>query len=228
MWIKDRTPSVQCPTSNVYAMGRRALAVGCGALLLFFLLPACRSNYLNENDRLRARVMELETQAADLKARTEAAEKRLEVEVQKQSAGQAELPEGVAPPHTSRIEIIKPSRGADTDGDGQDDAVRIYLATYDQRNRFLQTLATATATIAAVPAGKEAVTVATKEIDAKEFDTAYRAGGDAHYTLEIPITNPIPQGVDQLTVTLKLTDLLTGATHETQKIVNFATGGGDK
>ena len=166
--------------------------------------------------------MELEAQITDLKARTEAAEKRLEVEAQKHSAGEPQLPDGVPLLHTSRIEIVKPSRGADTDRDGKDDAVRIYLATYDQRNRFLQTLASVRVTIAAVPAGKEAVTVATHEFDARAFDAAYRSGGDAHYTLEVPIAESVPEDVDKLTVTVQLTDLLTGATHETQKVVNFS------
>jgi hypothetical protein len=191
-------------------------------MVVLCLLPACRSNYLNENDRLRARVLELESQVARLHERTEAAEKRLEVEVRKQSAGQPELPQGVAPPHTSRIEIIKPSRGADTDRDGKEDAVRIYLATYDQHNRLLPTLATAKVTVAAARAGMEAVTVATREFDAKEFDAAYRSGSGMHYTLVVPITGQIPQGVDKLAVTVELTDLLTGAVHEAQKIVNFS------
>src|ERR1051325_824420 len=76
-----------------------------------------------ENDRLRARVSELETQIADLKHRTEGAEKGVEIEKQRASAGKPTLPEGVFAPQTSRIEITGPSRGVDTDSDGRDDAV---------------------------------------------------------------------------------------------------------
>lgn len=220
--MKQGASKVQGPRSNAEVSRRWTLNVGRWILIFTALAsPACNRNYLNENDKLRAEVMELQTQAAQLKERAEAAEKRLEIAERDQPGGAA-LPEGVHAPATSRIAIVKPSRGCDTDNDGADDAVRVYLATYDQRGRFLPTIAAAQVTVAAVPAGRDAVTVATKEFDAKSFDDSYRAGMGQHYTLVIPLTNPVPPRIDKLTVTVELTDLLTGATHEAQKIVNFS------
>ena len=167
--------------------------------------------------------MELEAQVAQLEERAAAAQKALQIATRKPSGDAPALPEGFSPPITSRVEITRPSRGADTDGDGADDAVRIYLETYDQRSRFVQTMATAKVTIAAVPAGEPAVTLATKQFDVSAFDASYRTGfGGSHYTLLVPLTQAVPQGIDKLTVTVELTDLVRGAAHEAQEIVNVS------
>lgn len=193
------------------------------SLLLCLFAAGCQSgprNYTNENDRLREEAMKLRQKIEHLTQRADAAEKQLEIEKSGGAAGP--LPRGVQKPVTTRVEIVKPSRGIDTDKNGSDDAVRLYLETYDYHDRFLPTVGKLQVSVAAIPAGGQALTVGLMEFDAKAFDEAYRSGlAGTHYTLVVPLTAPVPQGVETLTVTVKLTDLLTGATLDAAKIVNF-------
>lgn len=176
-------------------------------------------NFDNENDRLRKEVLDLKSQIQTLESRAAAAERQLEIE--KQARPGPALPEGINRPVVTRVSIARPSRGVDEDKNGHDEVVRLYLETYDARGRFLTTHATVKVTAAAVAAGQPAVTVATKEFDATTFDQSYRSGlAGTHYTLLVPLTAPVPKGVEQLTVSIELTDLLTGAVHKAEKIVN--------
>ncbi len=188
---------------------------------MIFLSGCGAKNFENENDRLRREVLDLKSQIGTLSNRAAAAEKQLEIEKQAKAGQAPVLPQGVHRPVVSRIEIVKPSRGVDENKDGHDDAVRVYLETWDSRGRFLPALATVKVTVCAVAAGLPAVTVATGEFDAKAFDESYRSGiGGTHYTLRVPLTSPIPKGIGQVTVSIELTDLTTGASHKAEKIVN--------
>ena len=172
----------------------------------------------SDYDEMRAKIVKLEPALEAANRRADAAERALQQHLE--SKLPAPLPEGVLPPLLSGVELVSQSRGIDTDKDGRDDAARLYLNTFDQHSRFTQATATVGVTLTAANAGQEAVTLATKRFDAKEFFESYRSGfGGTHYTLVVPFEKPPPQGVAQITVTLELTDLLTGATHKTEKIV---------
>ncbi|MEX2673624.1 MAG: hypothetical protein WD294_16110 [Phycisphaeraceae bacterium] len=197
-------------------------------LLLFALLTSslvgCMRgprNFENENDRLRRVNLELRDTVAELQQRTTSLERALEIERNRPDA--ANLPEGVQPPMVTGIQLGRFSGGIDTDGDGTDDAVRLYLNTLDARNRFLPAVGTAQVTVAAVPPGEEAVTVATAEFDADEFEQAYRSGiAGTHYTLVVPVTQSVPENVERVTVRVRFNDLLTGAQHETETTVRWS------
>lgn len=198
--------------------------VSVAALGLFLVVSGCGPrNFENENDTLRARVAELEPALAEAEKRAAAAEKALAAEIEKQRAELPPLPEGVLPSLLAGVEFVSYTRGIDTDKDGRDDAARLYVNTYDTRDRFTQVAATAKVTLSATRAGESAVTLTTKEFDCREFDATYRTGfTGTHYTLIVPFQTPPPAGVTEITVSLELTDLLTGATHKTEKLIPVA------
>jgi len=190
-------------------------ALGCGAT---------GGKVAQENDRLRAENLQLTQQVEALQQRVAA--QTTEIELLKQQAaeraGVEPLPEGLRSPVCTSIEIDGTSGGVDTNEDGVDDAVRLYLRTLDARRRFVQTIARVKVTIAATPPGGEAVTLATETIDAPALDAAYRAGlGGTHYTLIVPVTTAPPDAVSQVSVSIQLDDLVTGATHTTQKLLRW-------
>ncbi len=190
-------------------------------LLCAFCLPACGpGNYLNDNDRLRAEYLDLTAKVEKLDAELASTRKALEVEQQRTPP---KLPAGVLRPVTAAVEIGSFSGGIDTNSDGIDNALRIYVKTCDAQNNFLPTVGSAKITAAYIPAGKPAVTVATADIDAQAFQAAYRGGvAGTHYTFVIPVTTAIPADVKELIVSVAVTDLVTGGKFETQKSVRWA------
>lgn len=180
-------------------------------------------NFANENDRLRRVNAELRDEVQRLSTRVET----LQEEVQRyRRAEQAELPEGVEPPQFRRVEIGGYSGGVSVGGgvggDG-DNAVRLYLRTLDAEGRFVPTAARAEVTLAVIPAGREAQTVATATFGAEQFNQAYRSGfTGTHYTLIVPVDPArVPAGTEQLTARVTVTDLITGRRETAQATVPF-------
>lgn len=197
------------------------------AIVLALILPACSGprNFENENDRLRAENLDLTDRVASLTDRVAGLEEQVEIEQQR--AG-SDLPEGITRPAAVSVKIGGYSGGTDTDGDGDDDALRLYLTTHDARGRFIQTLAEVKVTAAALPPGEDARTVAAAEFDAETFDAAYRSGfTGTHYTLTVPVTDPAPPGTDHLTVRVAVKDVTTGRTHTAERSVPWSASSDD-
>ncbi len=222
------TSNTTQPRTNGLAATRRA-ARGYVVLTMFILamLSACHSgprNYLNENDRLRRENLALNEKAVQLEQRV-ASQNRVIAAQQKQLARKEGLPpppDGVQRPVPARLEIGSISGGIDTDGDGHDDALRLYLRTRDQQERFIQVIGRVSITAAALPPGSDAVTVATQTVDAAQLDAAYRSGlAGTHYTLQILITGEVPVDVTTLSVSIELKDLLHGQTLRTETALRF-------
>lgn len=177
-------------------------------MVTFLGCSAGPRNFENDNDTLRRQVIDLTEANAALTERVGGLEARVQAE---QTRRDAKLPEGFVEPKMSRLRIHKYSGGVDTDGDGSDDAVRLYIETLDDRGRFVQTIASADVTVSVAPPGKPAVTLATKSFTPKEFDAAYRAGlTGTHYTLVVPLDSVAPAGTEKLNVAVKVTDHSTG------------------
>lgn len=221
------TPASSCPSHlrippiPIRAHPRASAAISFLALLCL-ALPACAPrNYLNDNDRLRAENFDLTEKVQKLSTDLASTRKALEIE---QHRTTPQLPPGITRPVTASVEIGSFSGGIDTDNDRRDDALRLYVKTYDAQNNFLPTIGSAKLTAAYVPAGKPAVTVATAEISAKDFQAAYRSGvAGTHYTFTIPITAAVPADVKELIVSVAVTDLLTGGKIEAQKSLRWST-----
>ena len=194
-----------------------------GFLLTVGLLAACSPgprNFENENDRLRRRVLQLEKANDELTTKARRLETALAAE-QGEDRPDA-LPDDVPLPRPAGLEIGRFSGGVDTDDDGVDDAVRLYLRPVDPRGRFVQVVGRARISVVRIPPGGEAVTVGRCEIDPGSLDAAYRSGiAGTHYTLVCPVTGDVPDHAIELTVKVGLTDLQTGANLETQQPVRF-------
>lgn len=182
-------------------------------------------DFINENDRLRRENMELRETVAELRQRTADLERSLETERARGDSPLADLPASVQPPTVTRIEVGRFSGGIDTDGDGADDAVRLYLNTLDARGRFVPVVGEVRVSIVAVPPGEEARTLATVEHGPEQLQQAYRSGfAGTHYTLIAPVDEPVPEDLNTVLVRVRLTDLLTGAQHNAEATLRWSHG----
>ena len=190
------------------------------AILALGLLPACGGgSYLNENDRLREQNLGLAEQVQDLGRQVE--DLKIQLQIARRPAAPA-LPPGIQPAQCVRIEIGRFSAAADTDGDGRNDAVRLYLAPQDANRRFIQVTGRARVSVVAIVPGRDARTLGTRTFEPAAFDGSYRSGiTGTHYTLVCPLTEAVPQGVRQLTVRAALDDLVTGQSHEAEHTLRW-------
>ncbi|MHC4994401.1 MAG: coiled-coil domain-containing protein [Planctomycetota bacterium] len=194
-------------------------------LCLLVILTACQSgprNFENENDRLREEVADLKTRVEQLETENRGLKTQLAVAEQQDGADANPLPDGLVSPACVKLKITGLSGGVDTNQDGVDDTLRVYLQTLDPRDRFVQTLGAVDATVVAITPGEPAQTLATIRIDPIAFDKAYRSGfTSTHYTLTLRLDSPPPKTATELTVRLKLTDLQTGAELEAESVLPF-------
>ena len=203
----------------------RAAACACAALLAL----GCRTgSFENENDDLRRRNMELAEQVAELQDRIELRENEIDALEQQLHDGTKPM-EGVASPRLVAVRLGRYSGPLDTDGDGVDDQVRVYVQTLDQQSRFMPVAGRASLQIAHVQPEQEPKLIAERVYESADLDAAYRTGlTGTHYTLETPLPQPLPAGVGQITVTVFVTSADTGATLSDTQTFNMGTGAGER
>ncbi len=173
-------------------------------------------NYLNENDQLRRDNMELRQQIQELEQAV--ALRVAEVERLQQQPGRTPVAvEGAKVPHVTAVRFDRYSGAIDTDGNGTDDIVRLYVRTLDEQGRFIPAAGRAVVQAVLIKPGGITELLNEKTYDPQAFDAAYRSGlTGTHYTLELALPSPLPPDADQATVKLTFTDAATGAslTHE--------------
>lgn len=196
----------------------RSSFVLAAVLVLSAALSACHvgpRNYENENDRLRAEVLDLTTQIRDLRAQVEALDNALTAAEQRRDPT---LPAGV---HRPQLAALVVARASCIILEQNQPTARLYLRTLDARQRFTQTLAEAQLTITATRPGAQAVTLATHTFDATQFDAAYRSSvAGTHYTLLCGLKR-LPESVETVTASLAVRDLETGLTLHTQTPLRY-------
>lgn len=171
-------------------------------------------NFHNENDRLRAENLQLQRAVEDLELAL--ARKDDELGVMRQRLEGASPVPGAQTPALTTIELGRYSGPVDTDGDGRDDVVRLYLKTLDQHGRTLPVEGTASVALVLLGDGDEQPpsAIADKAYDAQALRDSHRSGfTGTHYTFELPLNNA-PDGVSSLAARVTLTDAATGAKHE--------------
>jgi hypothetical protein len=154
-----------------------AVAAGCTPHILL---------HENENDRLRARTVELEDQAAALQQRNG----ELEAELARDAATSGEASEEIqaASPHVVEIAVQRLSHARDTVGDGVADELIVYIRPADGRGRFIQLLGMLSINAAILPADADAVTIGRVQLSPLQVRDAYRSGiTGTHYTVSMPI-----------------------------------------
>lgn len=182
-------------------------------------------NFDNENDRLRALNLELQREVEGLQERLELRTGELQSLRQQLERAQNTQPlEGAEPPVLSRLVIGRLSGAFDTNSDGTDDVIRVYLEPQDQRGRLLPVAGRARVRAVHIPDEGEPTVLAERTYQPAEFDAAWRSGiTGRHFTLELPLPQPLPEGVDQVTVRVELTQAGTGAELSAQQPVTLAS-----
>jgi hypothetical protein len=192
--------------------------------LALWLIGGCQAgprNFLNENDRLRAENLDLRQQVEQLTRQRDAL---LRSVAALQQAETAELPwpSELPPPRCAQLELGGLSGPIDTDNDGVNDALRVYLRTLDARGRFVLTIADVQITVARIPAGEAAETLTTVSLTPEQFDEAYRSGlGGTHYSLTVPLPTIIEAPPAEVSVSIAVRDRLTGRTISTVKTIEL-------
>ncbi len=186
-----------------------SIAVGAG----------CQSrNFATEGDRLRERVLELETENRQLAGRAAELETRLAAV----DAGPGAVPEELrgAIPHVAEIRIDRLSHVAEPDQEGSPGILRVYVKPRDGRGRFLQLTGRLAVSAAVMPEDADAVTVGRTTLSPLEVREAYRGGWmGAHYSVELPIALPSGASEPEIIVQVTYTDGRTGRRHADQRAI---------
>jgi hypothetical protein len=194
------------------------LALACLALAAVAQITGCGPrNYENENDRLRAQVMDLSEQVTTLQAQAAGLQKQLEVE---RATNPAPLPEGVNPPLAVDLTIHGWTSAFDADRDGKPDSLRIYLQPKDAQQRVVQVVGSLRIDLVALPVGSDPVNLKTVNVSPQDLNAAYRSAiTGPHYTLTTPIDQPLPENTNALLIRTTLTDALTGKTLTAERTI---------
>lgn len=185
-------------------------------------LPACGPrNFENVNDALRAERLELRREIERLKEQIELREDQLAAA--RQQLDEPTYPvEGARPPRLATLGFGRYTSAVDTDGDGRDDLVRVYLKTLDDRGRFLPVAGRATLQVVNIRAGEEPLVLAERTYEPAEFDEAYRSGfTGTHYTLEAPLPPDLPGDIEDAVAKVTLIEGVTGARFTEQTAISL-------
>ncbi len=192
-------------------------------------LPACGlggpKNFENENDRLRAEVLEMQRQVRQLEEQLTL--RAGELRALRQQAEEGTRPiEDATPPALAAIRLDRYTGTVDTDRDGTDDTLRVYVRPVDGNGRFLVVAGRVSVQLIAAREGRPARTVAEKTFTPAEFDAAYRSGfAGTHYTLELPLPSPLPEdAAGPATVYVTFTEATTGASFTEQRAATIERG----
>jgi hypothetical protein len=154
------------------------LTCGCG-----------QRRFTNENDALRVKVLELETELAALKQRNA----ELEAELAAAAAADRALPAEITAniPHVAGIAISRLSHLRDADEDGTPDTLVVYVNPTDGLGRFVQLVGRLSLHAALLPMDEQPRTIVRVALTPDEVRAAYRSAiTGTHYTIEAPISLP--------------------------------------
>ncbi len=195
---------------------RAPLIVGLSTLLALTGV-SCSSgpkNFDNENDDLRRRVDDLEAEVVRLRGeRDEALANVAEMSRALEREG-SQLTADVrqAIPRCVRLELGRltgPTHSGDSAGF---DVVDVYVTPRDARGRFVQIVGDLIVRADLLPEGTDpARQLGSAVLSAPELREAYRAGiTGTHYTIRIPLTEPIRPGDGAVAIGVEFVDALTG------------------
>ncbi len=202
----NATPCILLTAATVVAV----LTTGCGSF----------KKVSEENDRLRARVMELEDENRELAGRAG----ELDGQVQRLTRD-LPIPQEVrdATPHVTDISIASVSHARDTDGDGVPDTLVVYVEPSDGRGRFVQLVGELSVHAATLPADGDAITLGRVTLGPRELRDAYRSTFlGTHYTVDVPITIAPGATPTECTVQVEFVDGRDGRTVTAQLPLDLA------
>ena len=131
--------------------------------------------------------------------------------------GAAPLP-GAIPPVLSALKFARYTGPIDTDDDGVDDRVVMYIQPVDQLDRMRVTAGRLNVQAVSLRAETPPRVVADRTYEPREFDDRWRTGltGD-HYSIDLDLPDDLPADVQSVTVQLTLTEAGTGVVVEAQE-----------
>ncbi|MEM9418657.1 MAG: hypothetical protein AAGA25_06305 [Planctomycetota bacterium] len=185
------------------------LQVGCSARV-----GGDGRSLAQHNDELRRDNQELRQQIDETQKQLALLESELRV-YREDGAGSGAIPGAVAPVFAG-LEFGRYSGPIDSNGDGNDDEVRLYLKPIDQRGRTLVVPGQVRVQLLDITGDLPEVLLE-KLWEPAEWDAAYRSGftGD-HYSLAIALSEDVLSGRDTLNVVVKLTEATRGTSREIQ------------
>lgn len=200
-----------------------AAAIALAAVFLALAAGGCLSqgprNYENENDRLRARVLELEERVEDLTAERD----ELLTKLRDTEAKPLEPQALEALPRVAGIRFDPLTGLDDNDTSPGMDRVIAYVKPYDGRRRFVQVAGTLRIEAFVLPVGEdggEPRRIASATLSPAELREAYRYNFTGqHYTVTVPIDPPNAVLDGPVVIQAELTDAISGRTFSAEHVV---------
>jgi hypothetical protein len=186
-----------------------AMVAGCGSF----------KKASAENDRIRARLLELEDENRELAGRAAELDAQLQ-RVTRDLPGSQEVRD--ATPHVAAISIDSISHASDTDGDGRVDTLLVYFSPSDARGRFVQMVGDLSIHAATLPPDGDAITLGRISIGPGELRDAYRSTFlGTHYTIEVPIDVTDPGTQTDCTLKVEFVDGYDGRSITSQQVIDL-------
>jgi len=189
--------------------------------LAVFGAAGCRiggdgKSFKNENDELRAENLKLSRAIDAFKDRVRLLGSELST-LRADRQGDAPLP-GAIPPVLSALKFARYTGPIDTDDDGADDRVVLYIQPVDQLGRMRVVAGRLNVQAVSLKAQTPPRVVADRTYEPREFDERWRTGltGD-HYSIDLDLPAGLPDDVQSVTVQLTLTEAGTGVVVEAQE-----------
>ena len=130
--------------------------------------------------------------------------------------------QGAGLPRVSRLRFARYSGAIDTDDDGADEVVRLYLQTLDQHDRFILAAGRAVVQVVAIRPEQKPMLLAEGTFEGDVFDQTYRSSLlGTHYRLEVDLPDDLDPSIRSTTVKLTFADTVTGRTLERQLMVRI-------
>lgn len=200
----------------LWARGFLRLIIAAACLAL----TGCNAGRVSEeNSRLRRENMALSGQVEASKSQVERLRGQIQALQAKVDTPGPALPDVQASdlPVVTKITFGKYSGVMDTDGDGADDVVRVYVHTLDQHGRFLPAVGRAIVQVVTIEPDAAPRQLARAVFEPKQFTAAYRSGfTGTHYTLEAKLDPPLAKDAGDVTIKVTFTDAATGAAFMAQ------------
>lgn len=188
-------------------------------LLAAVCLTGCGpKNFVNENDKLRAENLKLKQQVEELNEQMELRLGEIQT-LRAKSQGERAIKDA-DPPVLAKIEFSRYSGAIDTDSDGRDDVVRVYLRPLDHQGRMLPVAGSVKFQAAALQDDAPPALLATRTYEPADFDAAYRDNFTGHhYTLELKLPDSLDPAITSATVKATLTEAVTGVVMSHEQII---------
>ena len=176
------------------------------------------------NDDLRREKLALRKELDQAEQKMQGLAQELEAyrKQNQQSANEAPGFENARPPILSDLDFARYTGPVDTDRDGVDDELRLYVRPVDQMGRMLVVAGSINIQLLDLQAEQPPKVIDEQTVSPEALDDAYRTGltGD-HYSLKVKLPLDRLGEVDHITVLTTLTQAETGRTVDRQERFNL-------